>query len=58
LTVGVPADTLCIRNEYRKELMTYRLPMLLAGLWLALYAALAYDAVTILGPMLAAAPTH
>jgi hypothetical protein len=38
--------------------MTYRLPMLLAGLWLALYAALAYDAVTIVGPMLAATPTH
>jgi hypothetical protein len=28
--------------------------MFLASLWLALYAALAYDAVTILGPMLAA----
>jgi hypothetical protein len=38
--------------------VTYRLPMLLAGLWLALYTALAYDAVAILGPMLAATPTH
>lgn len=34
--------------------MNYRLETIAAGLWALLYCALAYDAVTLLGPYLAA----
>lgn len=38
--------------------MTYRLETIAAGLWAGLWCALAYDAVVLLGPILASTPNH
>lgn len=42
-----------LRTTFAAQPMTYRLPMILAGLWAVLWAALAYDAIALVGPWLA-----